>query len=200
MTDRNIQVYTRANGGAAIDTVIEAAEAAGVTAADDRRNVVIHSNFMRPDQLDDYVRLGLIPSFFTVHSFFWGDVHRENLGEERAFFLSPMKPAQERGIRFTNHNDFMVTPVDPMFMIWTAVQRISRNGVAIGPDQRVDVWTALKALTIDVGDYGPKETCPDYGKRQAKRQHNIIKFGKTKAGRQGAKSRLSGATNLACAA
>jgi transposase-like protein len=35
-----------------------------------------------------------------------------------------------------------------------------------------------------VGDYCPNETCPDYGKRQDKRQHNIIKFGKTNAGRQ----------------
>jgi len=36
-----------------------------------------------------------------------------------------------------------------MFMIWSAVHRISRNGVVIGPDQRVDVWTALKAITLD---------------------------------------------------
>jgi predicted amidohydrolase YtcJ len=149
VSERNIPVYTHANGDAAIDMVIEAAEATGVTAADDRRNVVVHSQFMRPEQLDDYVRLGLIPSFFTVHAFFWGDVHLENQGQKRAFFLSPMKSAQEKGIRFSNHNDFMVTPVDPMFMIWSAVHRISRNGVVIGPDQRVDVWTALKALTLD---------------------------------------------------
>ena len=149
LTDRNIRVWIHANGDAAIDMVIDAATAAGVKAADDRRNVVVHSQFMRPEQLDDYVRLGLTPSFFTVHTFFWGDVHLENLGQERAFFLSPMKSAQEKGIRFSNHNDFMVTPVDPMFMIWSAVHRISRNGVVIGPDQRVDVWTALKAITLD---------------------------------------------------
>jgi len=35
-----------------------------------------------------------------------------------------------------------------------------------------------------VGDYCPNETCPDYGKRQGEWQRNIIKFGKTKAGRQ----------------
>ena len=147
--ERNIPVYSHANGDAAIDMVIEAAEAAGITAADDRRNVVVHSNLMRPDQLDDYARLGLIPSFFTVHTFLWGDTHVENLGKERAFFLSPLKSAQEKGIRFTNHNDFSVTPQDPMFMVWTAVHRVSRNGMIIGPDQRVDVWSALKAITIN---------------------------------------------------
>lgn len=148
-SERHIPVFAHANGDAAIDMVIEAAEAAGITADDNSRNVVVHSNLMRPDQLDDYARLGLLPSFFTVHSFFWGDTHLKNLGEERAFFLSPLKSAQEKGILFTNHNDFSVTPMDPMFMVWTAVHRISRNGVVIGPDQRVDVWTALKAITIN---------------------------------------------------
>lgn len=148
-SERHIPVFAHANGDAAIDMVIEAAEAAGITAGDNSRNVVVHSNLMRPDQLDDYARLGLLPSFFTVHSFFWGDTHLKNLGEERAFFLSPLKSAQEKGILFTNHNDFSVTPMDPMFMVWTAVHRISRNGVVIGPDQRVDVWTALKAITIN---------------------------------------------------
>jgi predicted amidohydrolase YtcJ len=39
--------------------------------------------------------------------------------------------------------------MDPMFMIWTAVHRISRNGVVIGPDECVDVWTAMKAITTE---------------------------------------------------
>ena len=52
---------------------------------------------MRPDQLDPYVALGISPSFFTEHTFFWGDVHLANLGEERAFFISPMKSALAKG-------------------------------------------------------------------------------------------------------
>ena len=103
----------------------------------------------RPDQLDSYVELGITPSFFTAHTFFWGDIHLENLGQERAFFLSPMKSAQGKGIRFSNHNDFSVTPLEPMRMTQTAMDRLSRKGVVIGPDERVDVWTALKALTVD---------------------------------------------------
>jgi transposase-like protein len=35
-----------------------------------------------------------------------------------------------------------------------------------------------------VGDFCPDETCPDYGKRQGNQQHNMIKYGKTRAGRQ----------------
>jgi transposase-like protein len=35
-----------------------------------------------------------------------------------------------------------------------------------------------------VGDFCPNEVCADYGKPQSKGQENIVKFGKTKAGRQ----------------
>ena len=35
-----------------------------------------------------------------------------------------------------------------------------------------------------VGDFCPNKACADYGKRQSKRQKNIVKCGKTKAGRQ----------------
>ena len=149
LVGKTIPVFCHCNGDAAIDMMIDAARRAGVKADQDRRTVIIHSQFVRPDQLDSYVELGFTPSFFTVHAFFWGDVHLENLGEARAFFLSPMKSAKARGIRFSNHNDFSVTPIEPMRMVQTAVDRLSRKGVVIGPDERVDPWTALKALTID---------------------------------------------------
>jgi transposase-like protein len=44
------------------------------------------------------------------------------------------------------------------------------------------------------GDFCPDETCPDYGKQQDDQQHNIIKFGKTKAGRQRYKCNTCGGT------
>lgn len=146
---RGIQVWTHANGDAAADLVIAAHEAAGARAADDRRDVVIHSQFVRPDQLDAYARLGLGASFFTNHAFFWGDVHRVNLGDERTEFLSPLNAALERGIRFSNHTDFAVTPLDPFFTLWTATTRQSRSGAIVGPEQRVSTLQALKAITID---------------------------------------------------
>jgi len=146
---KNIPIFCHCNGDAAIDMIIDAARAAGITAEQDRRTVIIHSQFMRPEQLDAYVELGLSPSFFTVHAFFWGDVHVENLGRERAYFLSPMASAVAKGLHCSNHNDFSVTPVEPMRMVHTAVERISRKGEVIGPDERVSPWQALKALTIE---------------------------------------------------
>ncbi len=149
IADAGIQIFSHCNGDAAIDVMIASCRAAGMKDADDRRTVIIHSQFMRPDQLDDYVELGLTPSFFTVHTFFWGDLHKENLGEQRAYFMSPMASAVAKGLHCSNHNDFSVTPIDPMRMVWSAVTRQSRSGEIIGPDERVEPWQALKALTIE---------------------------------------------------
>ena len=123
--------------------------AAGVKASDDRRTVIIHSQFMRPEQLDSCAELGFSPSFFTNHAFFWGTVHVKNLGKERAYYLSPMASAVKKGLRCSNHTDFSVTPMEPMRVVWTAVARQAREGEIIGPDERVDRWQALKAITIE---------------------------------------------------
>ncbi len=145
--DAKIPMHIHANGDGAIDMMIKTVKKAGITAKDDRRTVIVHSQFQRPEHLDDYVALGLTPSYFTLHTYYWGDVHIKNIGKEAAFFISPVKAATEKGIVYSNHTDFNVTPLDPFWVLWSAMARESRNGVIIGPDQRVDAYTALQGLT-----------------------------------------------------
>ena len=148
----NIQPFTHCNGDAAIDMYIKSIKKANQqfqARSNVLHPVIIHSQFVRPDQLDDYKTLGLIPSFFTNHAFFWGDVHVRNLGKERAWFLSPLKSAQNRQIIFTNHTDFGVTPISQLFLWWTSVARESRSGQVIGPAERVTVLEGLRAITIN---------------------------------------------------
>lgn len=145
--DAGLQVFIHANGDAAIDDVLAALRKAGIRAEDDRRPVVIHSQIQRPDHLDAYVELGVTPSYFTNHCFFWGDTHIRNLGLERAAFISPLNSAIEKGVVCSNHSDFNVTPLDPLLILWTAMSRTTRRGVVLGPDERVDAYTALQGLT-----------------------------------------------------
>ncbi len=150
--ENNIQVFVHCNGDAAIDMYLTAIEAANrdlKTTSTARRPVVIHSQFVRADQLDQYKKLGLVPSFFTNHTFFWGDVHVQNLGEDRAFYSSPLKSALKRDIPFTNHTDYGVTPVNHLFLLWSSVNRQSRSGKTIGPEERVTPIEGLRALTIN---------------------------------------------------
>ncbi|MEO6531809.1 MAG: amidohydrolase [Specibacter sp.] len=145
--DHGVQLYAHVNGDAAIDQLIRAVEQTGTTAANDLRTVAIHSQFQHPEQLADYLRLGITPSYFTNHTFFWGDVHRANAGEARAGFISPLKSAREAGLAVSNHSDFPVTSLNPFFMMFTAMNRTTRSGHILGPDERVGAYQALQALT-----------------------------------------------------
>ena len=148
--DLGLPLNAHANGDAAIDMLLRAHEFAAAGDLSRNRHVtVIHSQFVRPDQLDKYKAYSITPSLYTEHTFYFGDTHVLNRGKEQAFFESPMRAAIDKGLRPTNHTDFVVAPLDQMFVIWTAVNRISRGGVVIGPDQRVTPMEALKAITIN---------------------------------------------------
>jgi len=38
--------------------------------------------------------------------------------------------------------------MDQLFLLWSAVNRLSRNGKVIGPDQRISPYQGLLSLTI----------------------------------------------------
>jgi predicted amidohydrolase YtcJ len=149
-TANGVQIMTHANGEAASDLLIAAIEAATARHGPaDRRPVLIHGQLVREDQLDAYHRLGVLPSFFPMHTFYWGDWHREHtVGPERADQISPTGWAVQRGMTFTSHHDAPVALPDSMRVLDATVTRRSRSGDIIGPAQRVDVITGLKALTI----------------------------------------------------
>ena len=149
LSSQGIQLFSHCNGDAAIDLMIEACRRAGLKSEQDHRTVIIHSQFMAPGQLEQYEELGLHPSFFTVHAFFFGDVHLANLGPERAGRMSPMASAMALGLHCSNHNDFSVTPIEPMRMVETAMTRRTRTGVVLGASERVSAEAALRALTIE---------------------------------------------------
>ena len=146
----DVQILTHANGEAASDLLIAALDAAARKhGSGDRRPVLIHGQFLREDQADSYRRLGVIPSLFPMHTFYWGDLHRdESVGPVLADDISPTGWMVQRGMRFTTHHDAPVAFPDSMRVLDATVTRRSRSGDIIGPAQRVDVITALKAMTI----------------------------------------------------
>jgi len=115
-----------------------------------RRPVMVHAQTVREDQLDRMRSLGIFPSFFPTHCFYWGDWDVASvLGRERAYRISPARSAARRGMRFSLHNDAPVVPPNILFLIWNAVTRLSRGGEVIGPDQRLTPAEALRAVTLD---------------------------------------------------
>ncbi|CAB1370379.1 amidohydrolase [Denitratisoma oestradiolicum] len=146
-----IQLAIHSNGDAAIDNVLDAIETAQQeTTRPDIRHILVHAQTARLDQLDRMARLSVIPSFFSAHTYYWGDRHRDIfLGPERAANISPTRWAKQKGLRFSVHLDTPVAPMNPRLLLWSTVNRLSSSGQPIGPEQRLTVMEALRAMTID---------------------------------------------------
>ena len=151
-SENGIQVITHANGERASDLLIAAHRAAQARFPQSKalRNVLIHGQFLREDQLDSYKALGVIPSLFPMHTFYWGDWHLDHtVGPQAGMNISPTGWAMKRGMIFSSHHDAPVAFPDSMRVLDATVTRRARgSGRIVGPEQRVDVITALKAMTI----------------------------------------------------
>ncbi|OEE85000.1 amidohydrolase [Enterovibrio norvegicus FF-162] len=144
------QLLTHANGDAAIDQYIRAVKNATKKYGEgERRFVAIHAQTAREDQVQSFKELNVMPSFFPMHTFYWGDWHAQSvLGDERAENISPTGWALDRDMIFTSHHDAPVAFPNSMRVYSATVNRITRSGRVLGKDQRVPSMTALKAQTI----------------------------------------------------
>ncbi len=154
------QIAIHGNGDAAIDDILYAyAEALREVPRADHRHRIEHSQMSRDDQIDRMKELGVTPSFFVGHVFYWGDRHRDIFqGPDRGSRISPLASAAARGVTFTIHDDTPVTPVKPLQLVWDAVNRLTTSGKVLGPGQRIDVERALRAVTIDAAWQNFEET------------------------------------------
>jgi len=148
--ENDIQIITHANGEGASDMLIAALGAAQERyGTPDIRPVLIHGQFLREDQVDSYQQLGVFLSLFPMHTFYWGDWHRDHtVGPVNAENISPTGWVRQRGMMFGSHHDAPVAFPDSMRILSATVTRRTRSGDILGPHQRVDVMTALKAMTI----------------------------------------------------
>ncbi|MCP2343549.1 amidohydrolase [Actinomadura rupiterrae] len=142
-------VRIHGNGDAAIDDLLDAYESAiAKHGRRDHRLRIEHAQTAREDQLDRMRRLGVQASFFVSHTYYWGDQHRDIfLGPERARRISPLNSARDH--RYSLHLDSPVVPQSPLQAAWSAVNRTTRSGKVLGPEQRVTPLRALRAVTID---------------------------------------------------
>jgi predicted amidohydrolase YtcJ len=116
----------------------------------DARHICNHAHLAREDQLDRMAELGITPSFFVTHTYYWGDRHWDIfVGPDRARRMCACRSALDRGLKISLHNDTPITPISPLMSIWSAVNRLSSSGREMGPELRISVQEALRAVTID---------------------------------------------------
>ncbi|WP_246254521.1 amidohydrolase [Pedobacter foliorum] len=148
----NITAQLHVNGDAAIDQairVIKRLKDEGIYKPE-LRVTLIHVQNSRPDHIQKIKDLGVIPSYFSTHAYLWGDWHYSSVfGPERVAFISPANSALKAGILFTMHHDSPVTPPDLLTAVYAAVNRKTRSGMVLGPNERIKPIEALKAITIN---------------------------------------------------
>ncbi len=148
-SENGYQVLAHCNGDAAADQFVTAVEKAAAAISETKllRHEVIHTQTTADAELDRMTKLGMIASVFAGHCWFWGDTHLKNFGPVRGNRISPAKQCIERGIPYNFHQDSPVTKPNMLHTIWCAVNRITKNGVKIGPEFRISAEEALWGAT-----------------------------------------------------
>ena len=144
------QLLVHTNGDAAIDQLIKLVSTLEPSLKDyEHRTVMIHGQFTRQDQVKKLKDLGIFPALYPMHTFYWGDWHRDSVaGLTRAENISPTGWFLDEGMRFTIHSDAPVTFPNAMRILDSAVNRTTRTQATLGSKHKITPLQALKAMTL----------------------------------------------------
>ncbi len=98
-------------------------------------------------------RIALLGALVSANPFYLydlGDKYAEvGLGYDRAGRIAPLGGLVRRGVPVALHSDFAMAPASPLFLAWTAITRETQSGKVFGPEERLTMDQAMKAITID---------------------------------------------------
>lgn len=143
----DMQVLVHCNGDQAVQHYLDQYQ---LVAKQDIRPVIIHAQMMRPSQMQQAYQLRMIPSFYLAHVYHFGDIHKENMGEKRAQYISPLHSALLHHLPLTIHQDSPVLEPNMIESLWIAVNRKTMSGDILGKEECISPLEALKAMTKHV--------------------------------------------------
>ena len=147
------QLMVHANGDAAVEIVTSAYHSVLKKAGPKGlRHRIEHCSLVPDDDLfAKMAEVGVSPSFLINHVYYWGKALKDDLiGEERAAYLDRVASALSHGLKITFHSDYNVSPINPLHCVQVAVTRkMWDGGDVLNPEQRIGVYDALKAMTVN---------------------------------------------------
>jgi predicted amidohydrolase YtcJ len=113
------------------------------------RHRIDHCGITPPDLQARIRQLGIVP--VMQPAFFWefGDGYIRNYGRHRADVMFPAKSLLDAGVVVAGSSDSPVTDYRPLFGIEQALTRATSDGDICGPDERVDLDTAIRMHTYN---------------------------------------------------
>ena len=145
-----LQIHTHTNGDEATEMALDCMEhALARHPARDHRFTLQHCQLADTAQYRRIRALGLCVNLFANHHFYWGDQHyATTVGPERAERMNACRTALTHGVPLAIHSDAPVTPLDPLFTAWCAVNRLTASGRTLGELERIEPEQALHAITL----------------------------------------------------
>jgi predicted amidohydrolase YtcJ len=149
--EANWQLHIHVNGDAALDLVLDTVDECMATRPrTDHRTVIVHFANAHEDQIDRIAALGCIVSANSYYPVGFADKYAAHgLGQARADAMVRSASGLRRHIPLSFHSDLPMGPADPLTLAWCAVNRLTPSGRVAGPEQRVSVHDALRAVTIE---------------------------------------------------
>lgn len=153
------QIHTHVNGDLGLETLLSILEKLNAEhPRADHRCVIVHFANSTEDQVVRIKRLGAIVSANPYYPVGFADKYSAiGLGPQRADAMVRAKSVLDQGISLSFHSDLPMAPSDPLYLAWCGVNRITPSGRVAGPDQRVSVDAALRAITIEAAYSWRKE-------------------------------------------
>lgn len=147
---KGLHVHTHTNGDEATELVLDCMEEGLLKhPAPDHRFTLQHCQLADRAQFRRMAKLGMCVNLFANHHFYWGDEHyRLTVGPERATRMNACATALEHAVPMAIHSDAPITPLGPLFTAWCAVNRITASGRTQGEAEKIDVASALYAITL----------------------------------------------------
>ena len=137
-------------GDRAIEQTLNAMERAQIEdPREGLRHRIDHCGIAPPDLQQRVLEQRIVP--VMQPAFFWefGDGYINNYGRDRADVMFPVKSIIDGGGIVAGSSDSPVTDYRPLFGVEQALTRATMGGNVCGPDERVDLSTAIRMHTIN---------------------------------------------------
>jgi predicted amidohydrolase YtcJ len=144
------QIHIHVNGDLGLDVLLDIiADAMARHPRIDHRTTIVHFANSTEEQIVRIAKLGAIVSANAYYPVGFADKYSEfGLGPERADSMVRAASVLAQNIPLSFHSDLPMCAPDPLAMASYAVNRITHTGRVAGPEQRISVHEALRAVTI----------------------------------------------------
>ncbi len=145
------KIHVHTNGDLGIQRVLDFNEAdQKLKPRSDHRFTLHHMGYFTDDQAQQIADLGMEASVNPYYLWALADKYSEvGLGKERGENLVRLQSLAQRNVPISFHSDFSMAPMEPLTLAWTAVNRETSQGSKFSPEQRIDMYTAMQAITIN---------------------------------------------------